>query len=114
MSFVVSFLLAALTGLGIGSGGLLVLYLTLIGGKEQLEAQALNLLFFMLSSFCATVINLLKKRILFLPLVIIVLFGIPGALMGSLLSNAVGGGAVKIIFGSGMFLLGMAGLLGKY
>ena len=45
-----AFLTAVLSGLGIGSAGIFVLYLTLVAGYAQPEAQALNLLFFLLSA----------------------------------------------------------------
>ena len=45
---IAAFLSAILSGLGVGSAGIFVLYLTLIAGFPQPEAQALNLLFFLL------------------------------------------------------------------
>lgn len=41
-----SAIIAILTGLGVGSGGLLVIYLTLVSGIDQPVAQGINLLFF--------------------------------------------------------------------
>ena len=46
LDILVSFLIATLSGLGIGSGGLLVIYLTLLDGMPQLRAQGVNLVFF--------------------------------------------------------------------
>lgn len=39
LDVIVSFLASALAGTGVGGGGLLVIYLTLARGLEQLEAQ---------------------------------------------------------------------------
>ena len=42
---------AVLSGMGVGSGGLLVVYLTLAGGIAQPAAQALNLFFFIFAAY---------------------------------------------------------------
>ncbi len=52
---VVGFITALLAGLGIGGGGLLVIYLVLWTNCEQLSAQGINLLFFLFSSASAMV-----------------------------------------------------------
>ena len=60
---VVSFLAAVLAGMGVGSGGIMVVWFTLAASMPQLEAQLLNLIFFAVSSVAALVINLVKKRL---------------------------------------------------
>ena len=47
---IASFIIALLSGMGIGSGGLLVIYLTLLEKVPQLTAQGINLLFFIFAS----------------------------------------------------------------
>lgn len=42
--------MGVLTGMGIGGGGLLVIYLTAVASVSQLEAQGCNLLFFVLAA----------------------------------------------------------------
>ena len=54
---------AVLSGLGVGSGGLLVIYLTLIEGYEQIGAQGVNLLFFLFSSGSAMLYHLVHRKI---------------------------------------------------
>ena len=46
IDFFAGVLIASLAGMGIGGGGLLVLYLVFVKGAEQLGAQGLNLVFF--------------------------------------------------------------------
>ena len=48
---------AALAGLGVGSGGLLVIYLTLIAGIDQQTAQGINLLFFLPTALSALILH---------------------------------------------------------
>ena len=43
----VALLLSLLAGLGVGSAGLFVLFLTLVQGLSQIRAQAANLLLFL-------------------------------------------------------------------
>ncbi|MBQ5389831.1 MAG: sulfite exporter TauE/SafE family protein [Clostridia bacterium] len=62
---IVSFLVACLAGMGVGSGGLFVIYLTLFSGMPQLEAQGLNLHFFIFATAAAL---LLHARTLVIPL----------------------------------------------
>ena len=46
LDLIIGTAVAVLSGMGVGSGGLLVVYLTLAGGIAQPAAQALNLFFF--------------------------------------------------------------------
>jgi hypothetical protein len=64
LSFI-SFAVAILSGLGVGSAGLLVVYLTAIEHQAQLTAQGLNLLFFLFSSGAALTVHLLRTPLLF-------------------------------------------------
>ena len=43
---IVSFFAAVLAGMGVGSGGIMVVWFTLAASMPQLEAQLLNLIFF--------------------------------------------------------------------
>lgn len=54
--------IAILSGLGVGSGGLLVIWLTAIGVDAQ-SARALNLLFFVFSASASFILHFLKGRI---------------------------------------------------
>ena len=108
-----TFIISILTGLGVGSGGLYILYLTLLKNVGQVEAQGLNLVFFIIASFCAAVINLIKKRIPVLPVIVLVLSGIPGAILGSLLAHKINGDFLSISFSCLLIFAGMSGLIKK-
>ena len=47
MDMIIGFLAGFAGGLGVGGGGILLLYLTAFAGVEQLSAQGINLLFFL-------------------------------------------------------------------
>lgn len=93
------FAAAMLSGLGVGSGGLLVIYLTLAQNYEQISAQGLNLLFFLFSSGAAMIFHLLKRKINYAAVLILVSFGLFGALFGTILLKFLGGGIARKIFG---------------
>lgn len=104
-----SFILALLTGLGVGSGGLYILYLTLIRDLPQGEAQGLNLIFFITASLAAMTVNLIKKRIPLFPVLILFLSGSVGAVFGSLLADRINGRFLSILFGILLAVLGVFG-----
>lgn len=52
-------ILAALSGLGIGGGSLLVLWLTLVMGMDQPQARIINLMFFIP---CALICCLIRQK----------------------------------------------------
>ena len=49
-SSIVAFFIAILSGLGVGSGGLLVIWLTMVEGMDAIGARGLNLLFFVFTA----------------------------------------------------------------
>ena len=77
MTIVVSAALGILSGLGIGGGSLLILWLTFVQGMEYSNAKYINLLFFLPPALIATAVNLMQRK---LPLKSV----IPAALAGSL------------------------------
>ena len=46
MKYIIPFLISALMGMGVGGGGLFIIYFTLLLGTPQLTAQGTNLLLF--------------------------------------------------------------------
>ena len=55
--------MGTLTGMGIGGGGLLVLYLTAMDGVGQLAAQGCNLLFFVYASAASLFVHNKKRNL---------------------------------------------------
>ena len=75
------------TGTGMGGGTVLILLLSLFTGLEQHVAQATNLVFFIPTSIAAIIINLKQKNIDFKLAINVVIFGIIGAIIGTIISN---------------------------
>ena len=94
-----AFFMGALSGMGIGGGGLLVIYLTLIRGTEQINAQGINLYFFVFASIAALFIHCRKRRIDYSLVLLLSAFGMPVSLFGGLLASATDPYLLRKIFG---------------
>ncbi len=96
----IPFSIAVLSGLGVGSGGLLVIYLTLIEGVPQLRAQGINLVFFIFSAGASMLSHLMHRRLLFPLCILLIACGIPGTLAGSYLASVMPSHLLRRIFGA--------------
>lgn len=103
--------IAVLSGMGLGGGGLLVIYLTLVLGQEQLIAQGANLIFFIASASVSTLLNLRRGRIVWREVLPLVLAGIPLSLIGATLAGAISSTLLRRIFGGMLTICGGASLL---
>ena len=103
-------LIATLSGMGIGSGGLLVLYLTLLRNTPQLEAQGNNLLFFVFSASSAISIHLTHRKIRPMLILLLIAGGIPGVFAGTQLALWLPGEWMRKIFGIFLILAGLAAI----
>ena len=99
MTVLVSFLAALLTGLGIGSGGLYLLWLTLVEGAEQRAAQGVNLLFSIAALAASALTNALHGRIPRKSFLICLLCGVPFAVGGGLLAGVLPAGLLRRLLG---------------
>ena len=75
-----------ITGLGMGGGTILILLLTLFYGLEQHIAQATNLIFFVPTSLAAIWMNLKQNNGDRKFAKNIVIFGVIGAIIGSIIA----------------------------
>ncbi len=102
---------AVLSGLGVGSAGIFTLYLTLLAGYPQTEAQAFNLLFFLLSAGASLLLHF-RQRIIPLRLVgVLVLCAIPGTLLGSYFARTLNPAVIRKLFGGMLILTGVPTLV---
>lgn len=107
LDFIVGIGVAALAGLGVGGGGLLVIYLTIFKDIGQIEAQGLNLLFFIAAGASSLFIHIKKRKLDFKKIILIIICGSLGAVAGSLLANFTDGALVKKIFGGFLIASGV-------
>ncbi len=90
ISVVITGLLAgAVSSMGLGGGGILLIYLTAFLGVEQMKAQGINLLFFLPVGLLAVLIYSLKRQIKWKTILKMWVGGIAGAGVGFLLARLI-------------------------
>lgn len=101
---------AVLTGLGMGSGGILIIYLTLVADIEQRIAQGINLLFFLFAGGAALCIHATRRKLYAGIILSMTLFGILGSLLGASLAHAFPPALLRRIFGGMLVISGLLSL----
>ena len=105
-SAVAAIFIAILSGLGVGSGGLLVIWLTAVEGMNATEARGLNLLFFVFSASAALFIHLRRNRLNLTMVTSFALFATAGTVLGSLLGLLIDPFILRKVFGAMLVLSG--------
>lgn len=100
------FITAALAGTGVGGGGLLVIYLTMVAGYSQTNAQAVNLLFFIAAALAALPYHAGKRKINKRAVFLCSALGIIGAIFGGALRDLLDPSAIRKIFGIMLIITG--------
>lgn len=106
ISVIAGFLSGLIGAMGLGGGGVLLIYLTLFGGVEQLRAQGINLLFFIPIAVVSVGIYAFKKQIDLKTVLFFAASGLVGSAAGVWLSGVVGGEIIGKIFGGLLILMG--------
>ncbi len=99
LDIIAGIFISTLSGMGIGGGGLLVLYLVFIRNMAQPSAQGLNLLFFIAASLSALIYHFKKRKIDKKLLILLIIPGFLGAVIGSITANAIDPLLIRKIFG---------------
>ena len=103
--------LGFLSGLGVGGGSLLVLWLTLVLGMDQETARGVNLLFFLPSACIACLLRWRQGALHFRPLLPAVLAGCAAAACFSFLSAELPMEILRKLFGGLLLVTGTRELL---
>ncbi len=110
ISLIAAFTVAILSGMGLGGGGLFVIYLALFTNLPQLQIQGINLAFFLFSSTASLTVHLSKRKIFWMAIAIMSISGIIGALLGSTLSTKIDQAILRKIFGAMLIISGILSL----
>ena len=107
ISIIVGTLLGFLSGLGIGGGSLLIIWLTVVLGTDPLAARSMNLLFFIPSALIVCFLRVKQKQLHIKPLLPAILAGCTAAGIFSWLSTTVDVEILKKLFGTVLIAAGL-------
>ena len=113
VGFLVTLAVALLAGLGVGSAGLFMTWLTLVEKLPQLTAQGINLIFFIFSSGAALAIHVFRTPLLWQSLIPLLFSGAIGSFLGVALASALPQLLLRRIFGYMLIFLGTFELFGR-
>ncbi len=106
-----AFLIAMLSGMGVGSGGLLVVFLTVFADIPQIRAQGINLAFFLFSSGASMLWHVQKRRLSFPVIALTAAAGLLGAIPGTYAALLLPELLVRRLFGAMLVISGTVSLL---
>lgn len=108
-----SFFGAVLSALGMGGGGILLIYLTAYAGMRQQAAQGVNLLFFIPVAIVALCIHAKNRLIRWRVVWPCVLVGLAGVWVGARIALAMDPTLLGKLFGGFLLIIGVRELLAK-
>ena len=112
MAQIISGIIAGIfTGTGMGGGTVLILLLSIFSNLNQHSSQGINLIFFILTTISAIIINIKGKIIDFKLSFQIIIYGIMGAIIGSKVAINIESQNLRKYFG---FFLGIIAIYEIY
>ncbi len=113
ISAVAAIISGIIGGMGMGGGGVLIIYLSLFTNTEQSTAQGINLLFFLPTALMSLIYYSRKKLIEWKPALPFAAMGTVGTLLGCFLCGKFDSGILSKLFGVLLLVMGAVGLFGK-
>lgn len=104
---IVSLLSGLTASLGLGGGFILVIYLTAFANMSQIQAQGINLIFFMPIAALSLILHGKNKLLDKQPLLPAILGGIVGVGIGFLAGNWLGSEWLSKLFAAFIFVVGL-------
>lgn len=106
MAAIAGTLSAIIGAMGLGGGGVLLIYFNLFTQTPQTLAQGINLLFFIPSAIVAIIIYIKKKLVNFKLAIIFSLLGLVGALAGAYLACFIESRVLSKLFAILLLIMG--------
>lgn len=107
-AIIAGFLSGMLGSMGMGGGGVLLIYLTAFCATDQLSAQGINLLFFLPIGLIAIITYSIKKQIDWKTVFFMWSGGIGGAFLGYFLAKMLGSAHLSKIFAIFLIIFGIS------
>ncbi len=103
-----------LSGMGIGGGTLLMLWMTAVQSVEQVAAQSINLLYFLPTGLCALILHIkngLVRAKIVLPAIAA---GCPAAIAAAYFATNLDASLLRKLFGGLLVIVGIYELFGRH
>ena len=110
-SFIAALLTGVFASLGVGGGMILIIYLTVFGGFDQLAAQVINLIYFIPIAIMSVMIQIKNNLIEWKKIIPSIIIGVIFAAAGTYAAEHIGSPALKKIFAVFILLIGVKELL---
>jgi len=101
------FIAGAISGMGVGGGTLLVIYLTFICGVSQIESQGINLIYFLFCAAPALVFHIKNSLVEIKPALFSIASGVVAAAAGSFLASYIAVSTLRRFFGALLIYIGI-------
>ena len=112
-SFTAAFLTGIFASLGVGGGMILIIYLTVFAGFDQLAAQGINLVYFIPIAALSVILHSRNHLIEWKKIIPSIITGIIFASLGTLAAKYIGSDGLKKIFAVFILLIGIKELFSK-
>ncbi|MBQ8781714.1 MAG: sulfite exporter TauE/SafE family protein [Oscillospiraceae bacterium] len=105
--FIAAFLTGVLASMGVGGGMILIIYLTVFMGRDQLSAQGINLIFFIPIAALAVFLHTRNKLIKWKKLFPAIITGVVFAAAGAFAAELIGSDILRKIYGFFILAVGV-------
>lgn len=113
LPIIAGFLAGIAGSMGLGGGSVLIIYLTVFVGVEQLVAQGINLIFFLPTAAVAVFVYSKKRIIKWKKILPVMMFGVIGTVLTSFWVGHLNSYLIKKIFGLVIALYGFYELFSR-
>lgn len=113
MNFIIGLFTGIAASMGLGGGFILIIYLTVFGGADNLTARAVNLVFFLPIALFSIILHSRNKLIEWKIILPLVISGVIGSALGTLFGLVINPRIIEIAFGGILVLVGARELFGK-
>ncbi len=107
LSFAAAFFTGIFAALGVGGGMILIIYLTVFAGFDQLSAQGINLIYFIPIAALSVIIHTKNKLIDWKKIIPAIITGIFFAVFGTFAAKFIGSAGLRKIFAVFIFIIGL-------
>lgn len=111
---IAAFLTGIFASMGVGGGMILIVYLTVFAGYSQLEAQGINLVYFLPIAALALIIHTKNHLVEWKKALPAMICGVIAAAAGAFAAEQLGSDILRKIFGGFIFIIGIKEIFTAY